>query len=101
LVLGPVLFGANQFEALAATEIVVAIAIKTGPKLRVVVALRRRKVTPERNVRRIFAKVRIGFAERVTISRKFGVGIGVLVARGAKAVKAELAGTAAGQPEMR
>ena len=63
LVVGAVLLGANQLKAFAAAQIVVIVTGKIGPKLGVVVAVRGRKIPPQRDGRRVGAKIRVCLAE--------------------------------------
>lgn len=93
LIFRTILLRANNLEAFATAQVVVTIAIQTGPKLRVVVALRGRKIAAQRNAVGILAQVRVRFAEGIAVRLKAGN----CATRSTKTVETEAARTIFGK----
>jgi len=63
LVIGAVVLRAHELKALAAAQIVVVVAWKIRPELRVVVAVRGREIPAQRGGGGVLAEIRVGLAE--------------------------------------
>src|SRR5208283_528096 len=99
LVVSAIVLRAHELKTLATAQIVVVVAWKIGPELRVVAAVGGGKVPPQRGGGGVLAEIRVQYAE--SIAQPPELGVGECVGLGAEAVETERARPAVGQPEMR